>query len=152
MQAVSNGTEREATTLPPSASAVLGFDRKETGRRNDALIELDHVTKRFLTPRGDAFTAIRDVNLIVEPGQFCAIVGPTGCGKSTTLTLVSGLDRPSAGEVRVGGKIVDGIARGVSFVFQADALLPWKTVLGNVAMGPIFRGVRKREAEKRARE
>jgi len=152
VQAVSNGTEREATTLPPSASAVLGFDRRETRRRDDALIELDHVTKRFLTPRGDAFTAIRDVNLIVEPGQFCAIVGPTGCGKSTTLTLVSGLDRPSAGEVRVGGNVVAGIAKGVSFVFQADALLPWKTVLGNVAMGPVFRGIRKKEAEKQARE
>jgi NitT/TauT family transport system ATP-binding protein len=117
-----------------------------------ARIEISGVTKRFLTPGGDIFTAIEDVSFDVEPGQFCAVVGPTGCGKSTTLSLVSGLDRPSEGSVRVGGKEVDGIADGVSFMFQADALLPWKTVLGNVALGPSFRGVGKREAEAAARD
>jgi NitT/TauT family transport system ATP-binding protein len=117
-----------------------------------ARIEISGVTKRFLTPSGDVFTAIKDVTFDVEPGRFCAVVGPTGCGKSTTLSLVSGLDRPSEGSVRVGGRAVDGIADGVSFMFQADALLPWKTVLGNVALGPSFRGVKKREAEAAARD
>ena len=117
-----------------------------------ARIEIAGVTKRFLTPSGDVFTAIKDVAFDVEPGQFCAVVGPTGCGKSTTLSLVSGLDKPSDGEVRVAGKPVDGIADGVSFMFQADALLPWKTVLGNVALGPSFRGVKKKEAEAAARD
>jgi len=116
-----------------------------------ARIELVGATKRFLTPDGDLFTALHDVNLVVEPGQFCAIVGPTGCGKSTTLTLVSGLDRPSAGLVTVGGKQVEGIARDMSFVFQADALLPWKTVLGNVSLGPLFHGVPKKQAHADAR-
>jgi NitT/TauT family transport system ATP-binding protein len=120
--------------------------------RSDAAIELVGVTKRFLTPAGEAFTALRDVNLAVEPGQFCAIVGPTGCGKSTTLTLVAGLDRPSAGTVRVGDREVDGIADGISFVFQTDALMPWKTVLNNVALGPTFRHVPKREARAAARD
>lgn len=125
-----------------------------TGRtdRADARIELSGVTKRFLTPSGEAFTAIRDVTFEVEPGQFCAVVGPTGCGKSTTLSLVSGLDRPSEGSVRVGGREVDGITEGISFMFQADALLPWKTVLGNVAMGPMFRGVAKKQALASARD
>jgi len=109
-------------------------------------IELHSVTKRFVTPSGSAFTALRDVDLRIEPGQFCAIVGPTGCGKSTTLGLVSGLDQPSAGTVRVGEREVDGIAAGTSFMFQADALMPWKTVVGNVMMGPLFRGVAKHEA------
>jgi len=117
-----------------------------------ARIEISGVTKRFLTPSGEAFTAIEDVTFDVEPGQFCAVVGPTGCGKSTTLSLVSGLDKPSEGEVRVAGKPVHGISEGVSFMFQADALLPWKTVLGNVALGPSFRGVRKKEAEAAARD
>ena len=115
-------------------------------------IELTGVTKRFVTPTGAIYTALRDVNLTVEPGQFCAVVGPTGCGKSTTLTLVAGLDQPSAGSVRVGGRLVDGIANGTSFMFQTDALLPWKTVLANVAMGPLFHGVPKKTALADARE
>ena len=117
-----------------------------------ASVELSGVTKRFLTPGGTAFTALRDVNLAVEPGQFCAVVGPTGCGKSTTLTLVAGLDRASAGVVSVGGRAVDGIVSGTGFMFQADALLPWKTVLANVALGPVFRGTSKKEAQADARE
>jgi NitT/TauT family transport system ATP-binding protein len=119
---------------------------------HDSRVELSGVTKRFLTPTGSAFTALRDVNFVVEPGQFCAVVGPTGCGKSTTLGLVAGLDRPSGGLVRVGGNVVDGITKGTSFMFQADALLPWKTVLGNVAMGPVFRGMHKHAAQEKARE
>jgi len=120
--------------------------------RERAGIELSNVTKRFATPAGTAFTALRDVNLTVQPGQFCAVVGPTGCGKSTTLTLVAGLERPSAGAVRVGGQPVSGITRGTSFMFQTDALLPWKTVIANVAMGPLFRGVPRKTALTDARE
>ncbi|MBW8804810.1 MAG: ABC transporter ATP-binding protein [Catenulisporales bacterium] len=116
------------------------------------VIEIRDVTKRFLTPSGEVFTAIRDVTFTVEPGQFCAVVGPTGCGKSTTLSLVSGLDRPSSGTVSVDGREVDGITDGVGFMFQADALLPWKTVLQNVALGLIFRKVPKKEAVARARD
>jgi NitT/TauT family transport system ATP-binding protein len=141
-------------TLParPSADRSIGDDDAPASAGRAAKIELSGVTKRFVSPAGSLLTAIRDVDLVIEPGQFCAIVGPTGCGKSTTLSLVSGLDRPSAGTVRVGGQIVDGIATGMSFMFQADALLPWKTVLGNVAMGPQFRGVPKKEAQAQARE
>jgi NitT/TauT family transport system ATP-binding protein len=117
-----------------------------------AKIQLNGVTKRFVTPSGSVFTAIRDVDLLIEPGQFCAVVGPTGCGKSTTLSLVSGLERPTAGNVMVGGELVDGIGTGMSFMFQTDALLPWKTVLGNVAMGPQFRGLDKKQAQTGARE
>lgn len=109
-------------------------------------IDIVGLTKRFLTPKGDTFTAIRDVTLTVEPGQFCAIVGPTGCGKSTTLAQVSGLERPSAGSVSVGGRIVDGITQGVSYMFQADSLFPWKTVLNNVMVGPVLTGTPKKEA------
>jgi NitT/TauT family transport system ATP-binding protein len=122
-----------------------------TGRESSR-IEVQGLTKRFLTPKGDVFTALRDVSFNVEPGQFCAVVGPTGCGKSTTLSMVSGLDRPSEGLVRVGGHEVHGVTAGTSFMFQADALLPWKTVLGNVEMGPIFRGVSRKQAKATARD
>jgi len=117
-----------------------------------ARISLNGVTKRFLTPAGTVFTALEHVDMTVEPGQFCAIVGPTGCGKSTTLTMIAGLERPTAGVVSVGERPVNGIARGTSFVFQADALLPWKTVIGNVALGPLFNGAGKKRAHADARE
>ena len=121
-------------------------DRAPIATEDAARIEIQGLTKRFLTPKGEPFTAIRDVSLTVEPGEFCAIVGPTGCGKSTTLAQVSGLEKPSAGGVRVGDKLVDGITNGVSYMFQADSLFPWKTVLGNVMIGPTLLGTPKAEA------
>ena len=136
------GTRQDVADTPPAGLFDPG----------DARIEIAGLTKRFLTPKGEAFTALREVSFTVEPGQFCAVVGPTGCGKSTTLGMVSGLDRPSAGSVRVGGREVDGVADGISFMFQTDALLPWKTVLGNVEMGPLFRGVQRRQARTLARD
>ncbi|WP_235748141.1 ABC transporter ATP-binding protein [Nocardia coffeae] len=123
-----------------------------TAGAHDSRIELSGVTKRFTSPTGTAFTALREVEITVEPGRFCAIVGPTGCGKSTTLTLVSGLDRPTTGAVRVGGRPVEGIRPGTGFMFQADAQLPWKSVLDNVALGPRFHGISKRQANTRARD
>jgi NitT/TauT family transport system ATP-binding protein len=122
------------------------------GAPRGARIELQGVTRRFLSPSGKPFTALNDVALDIEPGTFCAVVGPTGCGKSTLLGMVAGLDRPSAGTVRVGGQNVSGIMEGTSFMFQTDALMPWKTVLANVALGPILNGTRKRVAEASARD
>jgi NitT/TauT family transport system ATP-binding protein len=115
-------------------------------------IELRGVTKRFLTPSGGIYTALRDLNMAVEPGEFCAVVGPTGCGKSTTLALIAGLEPASEGEVEVFGKPVNGIAEGIGYVFQADAVFPWKTVLENVAAGPRYRGASNRDARERARD
>ncbi|MDQ2751271.1 MAG: ATP-binding cassette domain-containing protein, partial [Actinomycetota bacterium] len=65
------------------------------------VIELEGVSKRFATPSGGIYTALRDLDFTVAAGEFCAVVGPTGCGKSTTLTLVAGLERASTGTVRV---------------------------------------------------
>jgi NitT/TauT family transport system ATP-binding protein len=115
-------------------------------------IELRGVTKRFTTPSGSVYTALKDLDIQVAPGEFCAIVGPTGCGKSTTLTLISGLERPSVGHVTVHGENVSGITPGVGFVFQTDAVLPWKSVLDNVAIGPRFRGTPKAKANLAARD
>jgi len=113
-------------------------------------IELRGVTKRFATPGGGVYTALHDLDMRVEPGEFCAVVGPTGCGKSTTLALIAGLEPVSAGEVRVMGRPVTGIEDGIGYVFQTDAVFPWKSVLGNVAAGPRFRGTAGRLARERA--
>ena len=125
---------------------------QNTRNRTTSAIELRDVTKRFLTPAGKAYTAIHDINLSVAPGEFVAIVGPTGCGKSTTLGLISGLERASEGSVQVMGEPVEGINPGIGYVFQSDAVFPWKNVLNNVATGPLFRGQSKTEARKNARE
>ncbi len=115
-------------------------------------IELRDVSKRFLTPAGQVYTALRDLSLSVAPGEFCAVVGPTGCGKSTTLSLISGLERPSVGEVQVMDKPVQGIDPRIGYVFQSDAVFPWKNVLRNVATGPLFRGQPKARALEHARD
>jgi len=115
-------------------------------------IELRNVTKQFRTPTGGIYTALQDLTLSVAPGEFCAIVGPTGCGKSTTLSLISGLAQPEAGETMVMGKRVQDIDPSIGYVFQSDAVFPWRNVLKNVAAGPLFRGVKKAEAYTRARE
>lgn len=126
---------------------------RETGTTTAApTIELRGVTKRFSTPGGGVFTALRNLNMRIEPGEFAAVVGPTGCGKSTTLSLISGLEPPSAGEVLSDGRPVTGIAEGIGFVFQADAVFPWKSVLDNVAAGPRYHGASTAEARERARD
>jgi NitT/TauT family transport system ATP-binding protein len=114
-------------------------------------IQITGVTRRFLTPEGTFHTAMHDFSLTVKRGEFVCVVGPTGCGKSTTLNLVTGLITPSAGQVRVMGQPVNGIDQRVGFVFQSDALFPWRNVLDNVAAGPRYRGVSKAEANDKAR-
>ncbi len=130
------------------SSAVIGGVPSQA----TAAIELRDVTKRFMTPTGQPYTAIRNLSMTVAPGEFCAVVGPTGSGKSTTLSLISGLDRPSVGEVKVMGKLVQDIDPRIGYVFQSDAVFPWKNVLRNVATGPLFRGQPKAQAYERARD
>jgi NitT/TauT family transport system ATP-binding protein len=115
-------------------------------------IELINVTRRFVSPAGQVIPALRNFSMQVKAGEFCAVVGPTGCGKSTTLSLITGLALPSAGEVRINGRPVAGIDPRIGFVFQSDAVFPWQSVLNNVAAGPLYRGTPKREALEHARE
>ena len=113
-------------------------------------IELDRVTCRFLSADGKATIALQDFSMTVNRGEFCAVVGPTGCGKSTTLSLITGLIQPTTGTVRVMGEPVRGIDPRIGFVFQSDAVFPWRTVLDNVAAGPMFRGQTKDQAHAQA--
>jgi len=123
-----------------------------TPATSNPAIELINVSRRFLTPDGKSMTAIRDFTMTVERGEFVAVVGPTGCGKSTTLNLITGLAKPSAGEVRLFGGPVHGIDGRIGFAFQTDALFPWRSVIDNVVAGPLFRGVAKEEAYASARQ
>jgi NitT/TauT family transport system ATP-binding protein len=145
-----------------SGGAGIPIDRFEDSLEEDMItspadnsapaIELINVTRRFVTPTGKSLTAIHDFSMTVNRGEFVAVVGPTGCGKSTTLNLVTGLAKPSAGEVRVMGGPVKGIDPSVGFVFQTDALFPWRNVIDNVSAGPMFRGKSKQKAYATARD
>ncbi len=120
--------------------------------KTPSAVELKNVARRFVTPAGEILSALEDFDLSIAPGEFFAIVGPTGCGKSTTLGLIAGLARPQAGEVTLFDAPVDGVDRRVGFVFQQDAVFPWRNVLGNVMAGPLFRGVPRDKAEETARD
>ena len=111
-------------------------------------VTIDNLSMVFNTSNGD-FEAVRDITITVQPGEFLAIVGPSGCGKSTILNAVAGLVPPAVGRVTVGG--ANGEVRDeIGYLFQKDALLPWKSVLNNVALPLRYRGVAKAEAHERA--
>ncbi len=116
-----------------------------------AAVELDRVTCTFAAARG-SYTAVKDVSLAVAEGEFVSVVGPTGCGKSTLLNVAAGLLKPSAGEVRVRGAPLSGINRAAGYMFQSDALMPWRSCLANVTAGLEFRGVAAEEARRRGEE
>lgn len=110
-----------------------------------AMVSIDAVTMSF-----GNFVAVENVNLTVADGEFLAIVGPTGCGKSTILNAIAGLLRPSHGKVSIDGKAVTGVHNDIGYLFQQDALLPWKTALENVELGPMFKGVSASERRNNA--
>ncbi len=113
---------------------------------------LQDVTCRF-AGRGlsaQPYTAVEGVRLSVEAGEFLSVVGPTGCGKSTLLNMAAGLLQPSAGTVQVDGRPLSGINRRAGYLFQSDALLPWRNARANVATGLDFRGIAPAEARAQA--
>lgn len=95
-------------------------------------------------------TAVRDVDLDISAGEFVAVVGPTGCGKSTLLNLAAGLLQPSTGQVQSFGQPVSDINRRAGYMFQADALMPWRSALDNVSAGPQFAGMPEAQAREQA--
>jgi NitT/TauT family transport system ATP-binding protein len=116
-----------------------------------AAVELDSAAVRFRSKKIDV-TAIREVSLEVEPGEFVSIVGPSGCGKSTLLKLVSGLLKPSSGTVRLLGDPVTGPRHDIGYVFQRAALLEWRSARRNILLQAEMRGMASAEAQRRADE
>src|SRR3954465_10338309 len=113
-------------------------------------LQLDRVSRDFATPDDGTYCALHDISLSIAGGSFVAIVGPSGCGKSTLLNIVAGLLPPTAGTVHVEGGPLTGLNRRATYMFQQDALLPWKTVRENVALGLTLAGVPKADAIARA--
>ncbi|GAC1642492.1 MAG: ABC transporter ATP-binding protein [Bradyrhizobium sp.] len=107
---------------------------------NPTAVALDEATVAFRLAHGRVYTAVEKARLAVEHGEFVAIVGPTGCGKSTLLNVAAGLLRPASGTVRIFDAPLPGLNREAGYLFQADALFPWKTAIDNVAIGLEIKG------------
>ena len=115
-------------------------------------VALNDVVVAFRIAGGGTYTAVERANLSVAAGEFVAIVGPTGCGKSTLLNIAAGLLPPAAGRVDIFGTPLGALNRQAGYLFQADALFPWKTALENVAIGLETAGMPASEARPRAQE
>jgi NitT/TauT family transport system ATP-binding protein len=128
----------EAATATARASALA------------TAVALSEVSIAFRLAGGGSYTAVERTELNVADGEFVAIVGPTGCGKSTLLNIAAGLIAPSSGRVDIFGSPLAALNRQAGYLFQADALFPWKTSLENVAIGLETAGMPTAEASTRA--
>jgi multiple sugar transport system ATP-binding protein len=114
-------------------------------------IVLENVTKQF----PDGYTAVKDMNLTIEDGEFMILVGPSGCGKSTALRMIAGLEEITDGELRIGGDVVNALSPGdrdIAMVFQNYALYPHMSVRDNMGFALKLRGVDKEEINKKVEE
>ncbi|HZO68844.1 MAG TPA: ABC transporter ATP-binding protein [Kribbellaceae bacterium] len=114
-----------------------------------ASIEVRDLTCHFSTKRAET-TALADVSVSIDPGEFVTIVGPSGCGKSTLLKIIAGLVRPTSGSVSLLGRPVDRPQRNIGFAFQRSALLEWRGARKNILLQAEMRGMDKAKAERRA--
>ena len=119
-------------------------------RTSEAAIALNGVDVAFRLAGGGVYRAVQSATLNVADGEFVSIVGPTGCGKSTLLNIAAGLLAPAAGHVDIFGNTLATLNRQAGYLFQADALFPWKTALENVAIGLETAGTPSSEARARA--
>jgi NitT/TauT family transport system ATP-binding protein len=127
----------------------------ETDGVLENVLELRGVSKTFVSPDGQSFQAIRNINLTIPDlpgrGEFRVFLGPSGCGKSTVLNIVAGLITATAGQALLRGKPITGPGPDRGMVFQTYSSYPWLTVLENVAFGLKLRGVGREEREQVAR-
>lgn len=98
------------------------------------VVDVSHITMTYQSPNGE-ITALDDINFCVQEGEFVSIVGPSGCGKSTLLSIISGLLKPTAGEVRLYGEPTVGPSKKTGYMLQKDHLFEWRTILHNVLLG-----------------
>src|SRR6202163_4474453 len=137
-------THMTATPMPAAHMTVT-----RAGARA-AAVAVEGLSMEFVS-RGQRLLALQNIDLDIAPGEFFVIVGPSGCGKTTLLRVLQGLTRATRGRILVGGKIVTGPGTDRGFVFQQDALYPWRSVLRNVGFGLELQGVAKAQARTRAR-
>ncbi|ETD81346.1 ABC transporter ATP-binding protein [Rhodobacter capsulatus] len=137
-----------ALTAPPSSPA--GTDLPPTLAASRGEVSVQELYKSFTLNRA-ALAVLRGLSLTVAGGESLAIVGPSGCGKTTLLRVLAGLETPDRGRVLIDGRPVAGVGRERAIIYQEPRLLPWASVLDNVAFGLEVRGTPRAEARDRAR-
>jgi NitT/TauT family transport system ATP-binding protein len=133
------------------ARSQAGENRVQ-GEDASTAVALKDATVGFRLADRRVYTAVEQASLAVAAGEFVAIVGPTGCGKSTLLNVAAGLLKPVAGQVEIFGSPLSGLNRQAGYLFQADALFPWKTAIENVAIGLDISRVPREEARAAAQQ
>ena len=119
-------------------------------KKNDRKIICEHITKIFIQKGTQRVHVLEDVSVDVKQNEFVVILGPGQSGKSTLLRIIAGLETPTTGHVYLDGKEVEGPGPDRGLVFQSYMLFPWKTVMGNVELGPKLRGIGKKERREMA--
>lgn len=118
---------------------------------SETVIKLEGISQVYVSER-EASLVIENLNLQVEQGEFVSLVGPSGCGKTTLLSIIAGLLTPTAGEVKVKGKRIEGPSAQIGYMLQQDYLFPWRTILDNVLIGLELTGGLNDESRERTRE
>jgi ABC-type nitrate/sulfonate/bicarbonate transport system ATPase subunit len=113
-------------------------------------IELRNLGKTFDLAQGQTRHVVDNVSFSAQPGEFVAVIGPSGCGKSTMFNIMAGLEKPTSGDVLVGGEVVTGQSEHFAYMPQKDLLFPWRTILENTALGLEVRGMHRKEARDKA--
>jgi NitT/TauT family transport system ATP-binding protein len=115
-------------------------------------LEFNDITVTFHSPDAPAqrYTAVAGTTLRIKAGEFVSVVGPTGCGKSTLLNIGAGLLQASSGEVKIFGQPLQGINRRAGYMFQSEALMPWRSAIDNVMVGLLYRGIAEGPARAQA--
>jgi NitT/TauT family transport system ATP-binding protein len=128
----------------------LNWEGIRVDKAKPTAVVLDGVTVAFGLADAQPYIAVEQARLSVADGEFVAIVGPTGCGKSTLLNVAAGLLKPISGTVQIFNAPLTGLNREAGYLFQADALFPWKTAIDNVALGLEISGTPRTQALERA--
>ena len=115
-----------------------------------AIVSVEHVTKVFPRDEGEPTVALKDINLTIEEKEFICIVGASGCGKTTLLRIIAGLETTSEGTILLSGNPIQGTDTDRGMVFQEYSLFPWKSVIDNIAFGLEMRGIPKAERREKA--
>lgn len=114
-------------------------------------LNVSNVRKTFFNERREEIVALDDMNFTCREGEFLSIVGPTGCGKTTLLRLIAGLERPDSGQISLGSSAVTGLNRETTMVFQQYSLFPWRNVLNNVGFSLEMKHIPRSQRREQAR-